>query len=284
MTYKEFIQNILDTRGRFACGEEYHERHHIVPKCMDGSNEEENLIDLFAREHFEAHKLLALENPDNEKLVYAWHMMSIMNDKNNRDYEITPDEYEEARTAFSSALSSNMSGSNNIMYGKRHTEETKKKIGENARERYVVAENHPMYGKHHTEETKNKISQSKNGKYGGENNPMFGRHHSEDTKNKMSKAKKGVSIGPLSEEHKKKISESKKNKNGKCVIQLTLNDDFVAEYITAHEAERITGIDHSTILGCCNHKPHYNTAGGFKWISKEEYDENYNYIKRSKNI
>ena len=64
MTYEEFINNILETRGRFACGDEYHERHHIVPKCMDGSNDEENLIDLFAREHFEAHRLLALENSD----------------------------------------------------------------------------------------------------------------------------------------------------------------------------------------------------------------------------
>ena len=53
-TYEEFIQNILDTRGRFACGDEYHERHHIVPRCMDGSNNRENLIDLYAREHFVA--------------------------------------------------------------------------------------------------------------------------------------------------------------------------------------------------------------------------------------
>lgn len=39
-TYEEFINNILETRGRFACGDEYHERHHIVPKCMGGTNEE----------------------------------------------------------------------------------------------------------------------------------------------------------------------------------------------------------------------------------------------------
>ena len=35
-TYKKFIQNILDTRGRFACGEVYHERHHIIPNTKDG--------------------------------------------------------------------------------------------------------------------------------------------------------------------------------------------------------------------------------------------------------
>ena len=46
MSYAEFIQNILDTRGRFACGEEYHERHHIIPKCCGGTDDEYNLIDL----------------------------------------------------------------------------------------------------------------------------------------------------------------------------------------------------------------------------------------------
>ena len=59
MTYLEFIDNILKTRGRFACGNEYHERHHIVPRCMNGADDEINLIDLYAREHYEAHRLLA---------------------------------------------------------------------------------------------------------------------------------------------------------------------------------------------------------------------------------
>ena len=76
MTYKEFISNILETRGRFACGEEYHERHHIMPKCIGGSNDESNLIDLFGREHFEAHRLLAEENPNNKNIQYAWWSMA----------------------------------------------------------------------------------------------------------------------------------------------------------------------------------------------------------------
>ena len=67
-TYQNFIQNILNTRGRFSCGDEYHERHHIIPKCIGGDDNEDNLIDLFAKEHFEAHRLLALENPDNKQL------------------------------------------------------------------------------------------------------------------------------------------------------------------------------------------------------------------------
>lgn len=81
MTYNEFINRILESRGRFGCGEEYHERHHVLPKCLGGSNDKENLIDLFAREHFIAHKLLFEENPDNRSLAQAYSMMAFT--KNN---------------------------------------------------------------------------------------------------------------------------------------------------------------------------------------------------------
>lgn len=119
-TYKEFIQNILDTRGRFACGDKYHERHHIIPKCMNGGNDEENLIDLFAREHFIAHKLLADENPGNRSLIYAWTMMSWIKTENQERYQLTPEEYEEAKMAFSkinSARKGTLFGANNPNYG-----------------------------------------------------------------------------------------------------------------------------------------------------------------------
>lgn len=100
MTYQEFIDNILQIRGRFNCGNEYHECHHIVPKCMGGTNDEENLIDLFAREHFEAHRLLALENQDNDKLTYAWWNMCQCSGSSQKRVIVSPEEYEEARKAY----------------------------------------------------------------------------------------------------------------------------------------------------------------------------------------
>ena len=116
-TYKQFIDSILSSRGRFACGDEYHERHHIVPKCLGGTNDEDNLIDIFAREQFEAHRLLALENPDNAKLTYSWWMMSNMNTSNQRDYEIAAKEYEEAKKAFSIVLKERDFFSGAMKYG-----------------------------------------------------------------------------------------------------------------------------------------------------------------------
>lgn len=105
MMYLEFIDNILQTRGRFSCGDEYHERHHITPKCMSGVNDENNLIDLFAREHFEAHRLLALDNPENEKLVYAWWNMCSFPGSAKKREKVTPEEYEEARKAYAEKFS-----------------------------------------------------------------------------------------------------------------------------------------------------------------------------------
>ena len=114
MTYIEFINNILDTRGRFACGKEYHEKHHILPKCMGGKDEEGNLIDLYAREHFIAHKLLADEHPDEDKLIYAlWCMSNVKNEHTSNRYELTPEEYEDAKIIFAKLQSKRQSGEDN---------------------------------------------------------------------------------------------------------------------------------------------------------------------------
>lgn len=204
-TYNEFIQNILNTRGRFACGDEYHERHHIIPRCMDGDDEENNLIDLFAREHFIAHKLLAEENPDNDSLVYAWTMMSWAKTEDQKRYQVTSEEYEEARIALSKLVSERVfseetiekmrqakigvfDGKNNPMYGKHHTQETRDKIS-------AKKQGKPSYnkGKPMSEDTKQKIREQKIGKkYSdevnkkkgrpGDTNPFYGKHHTEETK------------------------------------------------------------------------------------------------------
>lgn len=158
MTYGEFINNILITRGRFACGEEYHERHHILPKCLGGTDDEENLIDLFAREHYIAHKLLALENPENYSLLYAWWNMSqIKGNKKQNRYILTAEEYEEVRVKCAIISSERIKGENHPLYGKHHKNSTKKKMS-NSHKGKMMGKNNPMYGKHHTEEWKIKNS------------------------------------------------------------------------------------------------------------------------------
>ena len=139
-SYYEYIQNILINRGRFSCGENYHERHHIVPRCLGGTDDEDNLIDLYPKEHFEAHRLLAEENPENEKLTFAWWIMSTKSSTTNDRYICTPEEYASAKIALSNAQS-----------------KVKKEL-------FTNKENHPWFGKHHSEETKIKMRNAKLGK------------------------------------------------------------------------------------------------------------------------
>ena len=59
------------------------------------------------------------------------------------------------------------------------------------RQLYMTGERNNMYGKKHPEETKKKISKAMTGKMVGEKNPMYGKKRPEETKKKISKALTG---------------------------------------------------------------------------------------------
>lgn len=64
----------------------YVERHHIIPRCMGGSNDRDNLVALTAREHFLAHMLLGKIHGG-----VLWHAVTIMSDDgriNSRLFDI----------------------------------------------------------------------------------------------------------------------------------------------------------------------------------------------------
>jgi group I intron endonuclease len=72
----------------------------------------------------------------------------------------------------------------------------------------VSGKNNPWYGKTPSNETRKKMSNAKKGKYLGKNNPMFGKKHSQKSRIKMSKAKKGK---PSPSKEKPKSQEAKRN-------------------------------------------------------------------------
>lgn len=286
LAYEQFIQQILDSRERFFYGEEYHERHHIIPKCIGGTDDKNNLIDLFAREHFIAHRLLALENPHNKGLQYAWWCMTHMKSNNNKRYICTPEEYEEVRIAYAKAVA----GEGNPFYGKTHTEETKMKMREN--HAHISGEQHYLYGKHLPESTKQKLRD----KMSGVNSPNYGKHYtmpektkeklrqshlgkkaSEETRKKMSESHKGEENHMFGKKHSletcKRISENHADVKGKNnprsipVVCIETGELFWG----AKEAQNVLGISKVSIAKCCKGKQ--KTAGGYHW-KYADADEN----------
>ena len=156
---------------------------------MNGDDSDDNLIDLYAREHYEAHKLLAEENPDNEKILFAWWSMSMKSPHTNDRYQLTADEYEATKIALSNAQS---------------------KI---KKERFKDKQNHPMYGKTHSKEAKEKMSKAKKGKPSS----RIGQPVSEKEKERLRKAKLG---SKWSDEQHKKMDGRYANGNSVCCVPI----------------------------------------------------------------
>ena len=84
MNYQKIYDSLIDRgKNRTLCS--YKEEHHIIPRCLGGSDEKENLVFLTAEEHYIAHQLLIKIYPDNNKLVKAAAMM-IPNRPSNKMY------------------------------------------------------------------------------------------------------------------------------------------------------------------------------------------------------
>lgn len=69
------IYNSLINRAKNRILEGYQERHHIIPRCLGGSDDMNNIVGLTPEEHYIAHLLLVKIHPNEHKLVYAaWQM------------------------------------------------------------------------------------------------------------------------------------------------------------------------------------------------------------------
>lgn len=69
--------NALIMRSQTRILEGYVEKHHILPKCLGGSNDRANIAVLTPEEHFLAHQLLIKMYPGNRNLVYATQLMTV---------------------------------------------------------------------------------------------------------------------------------------------------------------------------------------------------------------
>lgn len=140
--YNEIIQKAKSRGLNKKFIEGYFEKHHIIPKCLGGSNDTNNLVLLTAKEHFICHHLLWRENKNNLKLFWAFKAMAFWKSAhtNKRDnLMLTSKQYEELRKKHNINVSIRMKG-------RSVSSETKQRIRES------------LLGTKLSDETKQKIS------------------------------------------------------------------------------------------------------------------------------
>jgi len=98
MNYLKAYENLIKLHGSKQKPFGYSERHHILPKCMGGSDDKDNLVYLSARTHYLAHGLL-FYHYKSVKLARAWFGMCDTHRMSNR--RVTARQYSLAKKAFS---------------------------------------------------------------------------------------------------------------------------------------------------------------------------------------
>ncbi len=157
MDYSEHYRRLIERSfGRIPDG--YSERHHVEPRCLGGDDEEDNIVDLTAEEHYLAHELLVKMNPGHVGLGASLMWMTASNDKQPRRNKVCG----WARRAFAAALSDARKGKPLSEAtraaalarhkGSKHTPEHNAKIAAAHR------------GKKHTDEYKAAMSAARKGK------------------------------------------------------------------------------------------------------------------------
>lgn len=156
---KWYVKLITSAQLRTLGVDVYYESHHIIPRSFGGSNHRSNLAKLTAREHYIAHALLwKMQFPGTygSKMAFAFNTFMNKMQKNNpvnfnahnHNYKINSRIYESFRIQYALMLSEKMKGTGNHFYGKTHSEETRRVIGEKSKlKEFKRGPEHPNWGK-----------------------------------------------------------------------------------------------------------------------------------------
>jgi len=211
----------------------YNETHHIQPHCLDGEDNIENLLAMPVRYHIMAHIILFEVYPDNYKVGYAAFQMTNGSGTLERTRVVLG--------KFSSRTLANIKEKLSVPLSKRYSGEGNPMFGRKG-------ELSPIYGKKQTEEHRRKISEALKGKIRSEEHrknlskSLKGRVIDESWRKHISEGGKGK---VLPEEVKDKIKESLR-KSDKIKRFPVISPDGTI-YRSIKEAHRETGISVNAI-------------------------------------
>jgi hypothetical protein len=223
MEYLKIYNKIIE-RAKFRNLSGYTEKHHIIPKCLGGSNKRDNIVSLTPKEHYICHKLLCEIYSTENKLKYAfWRMCNVANNEfQDRNYKVSSKIYSRIKDEISLITSKRT---------KNYSVEMRKLIGKKVSEKL---KGRPSGRKG--------ISNTEHSTWMKENNPMKGKTHTDEVRLLLSE----INSKPKSEKHKNNISKNSPN-NKQCIIE-----DVV--YRSVAEAARQLNISENTVRGRVKNK------------------------------
>lgn len=111
MNYQRIYDQLIERSRARIPPEGYVEHHHIVPRCLGGTDEKENIAILTPEEHFVAHVLLVKIHPEHRKLIVAVSRMCKGKGRKRRKL------YGWLKRRHSECMKERQSGKGNSQYG-----------------------------------------------------------------------------------------------------------------------------------------------------------------------
>jgi len=154
--YSRWYEQLIDNaRSRILPKGSYSEGHHIIPRSLGGDIGKVNTVRLTAREHYVAHSLLwrmKLPGIAGSKMAFAFNtFINKMTTKErgiHHTYTISSRVYEIFRKEYSRLLKEKYAREGGTFTGRKHTEETKRKIGEKSKlKEFKRGVENPQWGK-----------------------------------------------------------------------------------------------------------------------------------------
>lgn len=183
------------------------EKHHILPRCLGGTDGENNLVRFSIRQHYIAHMLLIRMYEGREKYQLEWALFRLSGKPSNRII-LTSRQFEKSRLTLHSSLKGRKQSPEHI--AKRVAQTTGEGNGMHKKNGRTPTQ----LGKSHKEETKEKIRLAQLERFANPDyiNPNIGRTMPDEIKKAISETKKSQHL-TMSEGNKKKMSDRVKGEN-----------------------------------------------------------------------
>lgn len=301
LTHPSFVEykNIVMTKG-ITDKSIYSEKHHIVPRSLDGNNRANNLVRLKPSDHFKAHYHLmecAKSDLAKEKMTMAFWLMHTNSKATSGRVgdlewvELVAEGYAIMREVFAERQREKYSGrslmegiktpeemleirrravDSRVANGYTHSEETRNKLGEANRKRFEDRTNVPAFGKQwiHNPETGEKVRIGKD--------EQIPEGWSAGIGKRKERSDKGSSKPSPSEETRAKIAQRvrENHANGVYADVDRSRSDVTKEKIREARRNQVMTPEHLEKLQQGNIKAHqegkHAGKGGWVWGAKKK--------------